>query len=97
MSNGEILSAFGEIVSNPVFPEVAISCVYGVIDSRHEIFSAAGETVDSDIVAAGDSKIIDLTKFDVGLMPRETLTVAVQTISGTATSTDGAVAWSEDK
>jgi hypothetical protein len=42
MSNGEILSAFGEHVNNPTLPEVSISCVYGIIDDRHETFSATG-------------------------------------------------------
>lgn len=42
MSNGSILSAFGEHVNNPVVPEVSLSCVYGIIDDRHETYSATG-------------------------------------------------------
>lgn len=43
-----ILSIFGDEVSQPLSNEVAISCIYGVIDNRHETFSATGGSVGVD-------------------------------------------------
>lgn len=56
-----------------------------------------GETVAAGIIAATDSGEIDLEKYDLHLLPRETLTISCRTISGTATSTDVTLSWSEDK
>lgn len=56
-----------------------------------------GETVAAGIIAASDSSEIDLKKYSLNLLPRETLTISCRTISGTATSTDATFSWSEDK
>ena len=59
--------------------------------------AAGGEVVAADIVAAGDSVNIDLKRYDLDLLPRETLTIACKTISGTSTTTDATIVWSENK
>ena len=56
-----------------------------------------GNIIDVLTVGAGLSDSLDLSKFENLLLPEDTLTVAVQTISGTATSTTAAIVWREEK
>lgn len=56
-----------------------------------------GTVLDSFTVATNDSKTIDLGNLKILLLPEETLTLAVRTVSGTATNTTGSIVWREEK
>lgn len=56
-----------------------------------------GEIVESKIVGAGASEEFDLSGVIDVLLPRDSLTIAVEAISGTATTSDVSITWKEDK
>lgn len=56
-----------------------------------------GELIDSFLVGAASSERFDIFGILEPLLPRDTLTIAVQTISGTSTTIDCAITWKEDK
>lgn len=76
----DVPSAFGDKVSMPL----TTSTVSG------------GKLVDSTVIGGGDADNLDLEDLNLKLLPRETLTIAVRAVSGTA-SVDGALSWKEDK
>lgn len=56
-----------------------------------------GELIDEYLVAAVDSESFNILGTLEALLPRETLTIAVKTVSGTGASVDCALKWKEDK
>jgi hypothetical protein len=56
-----------------------------------------GTVIDSFTVGAGASSSIDVEKLRVLLLPEDILTIAVRTVSGTATNTTGSITWLEEK
>lgn len=56
-----------------------------------------GKLIDSFLVGASSSEFFNIFGVLEPLAPRETLTIAVKTVSGTGASVDCALAWKEDK
>jgi hypothetical protein len=56
-----------------------------------------GSVIDAFTVAAGAAREINLEKLNIFLLPEETLTIAARTVSGTATTVTGTIAWKEEK
>jgi hypothetical protein len=56
-----------------------------------------GTLIDTFIVGATESKTIDLSTLDNIILPEGTITLAIRTVSGTATNTTGSVVWREEK
>jgi hypothetical protein len=56
-----------------------------------------GRVIESFTVASGGSVDIELAKLNIELLPNEILIIFAKTISGTATSMTGTMAWMEEK
>ena len=56
-----------------------------------------GKLIDSFLVGASSSEFFNIFGVLEPLAPRETLTIAVKTVSGSGASVDCALAWKEDK